>query len=166
MLWRSTKSEGTANFSLYVMLGLVFVGGMASSGLWALTDADRFNSQEAERNKLLALQSDVKGLREELGPGGEDLKNQLDRVVGYIGRNYQTSPTYEETLKRLSLQSQTNVADIAIRVTIAVLTIFLVQVFFSVYKYNRHLAIMHARGQDRGPRAGRERRGRAEGAQP
>lgn len=49
---------------------------------------------------------------------------------------------YEATLERLKEESKSNYADIAIRVTIAVLTIFLVQVFFSVYKYNRHLAIM------------------------
>jgi hypothetical protein len=141
---RSMKSEHVASISMIIMIVLVMVGGMASFGLWAFTHADRISSLEAERNKLISLQADMKEVRDKLTTGSEDAKAQLDRLIKFIDQNYSTSESFKETLNRLSVQSQTNYADIAIRVTIAVLTIFLVQVFFSVYKYNRHLAIMLA----------------------
>jgi hypothetical protein len=144
VLDRSAKSERTAGFSLMIMIALVMVGGMTSFGLWFLTHADRINTLEAERNKLILLQTETKDVLDKLGPGYEDAKAQLDRLIKFIDKNYSTSTSYEATLNKLSLQSQSNYADIAIRVTIAVLTIFLVQVFFAVYKYNRHLAIMLA----------------------
>lgn len=144
VLRRSMKSERAASFSLTIMLTLVMIGGMASFGLWVFTHADRVSTLEAERNKLISLQAEMREIRDKLGTGSEELKAQFDRLFKYIEQNYSTSASYEATLNKLSLQSQTNLADIAIRVTIAVLTIFLVQVFFSVYKCNRHLAIMLA----------------------
>jgi hypothetical protein len=144
VMGRSMKSEHVASFSLIIMIVLVLVGGMASFGLWAFTHADRISSLEAERNKLISLQADIKEVRDKFSTSSEDAKARLDRLIKFIDQNYSTSESYKEALNRLSIQSQTNYADIAIRVTIAVLTIFLVQVFFSVYKYNRHLAIMLA----------------------
>lgn len=141
---RSMKSERQANFSLTIMLILVMIGGMASFGLWAFTHADRISTLEAERNKLIALQEGFKDARDKLDPNNVELKERLDRLIKFIEQNYSNSESYKDSLSRLSQQSQTNYADIAIRVTIAVLTIFLVQVFFAVYKYNRHLANMLA----------------------
>jgi len=141
---RSSQSERMASFSLVVMLVLVLIGGMASFGLWAFTHADRISSIETERNKLTFLQAEMQQINEKLASSNPAATAQLDRLFSFIDQNYKTSATYEATLNRLSQQSQTNYADIAIRVTIAVLTIFLVQVFFAVYKYNRHLAIMLA----------------------
>jgi hypothetical protein len=137
---RSMKSERVASFSLTIMLILVMIGGMASFGLWIFTHADRINSLEAERNKLVSLQAEMKIVRDKLGLGSDEAKARLDPFINFVDKNYSTSPSYEATLNRLSLQTQSNYADIAIRVTIALLTIFLVQVFFAVYKYNRHLA--------------------------
>jgi hypothetical protein len=139
---RSLKSERIATFSLIVMLVLVLIGGMASFGLWAFTHADRISSIESERNKLTLLQAEMQELKQELTSSDQAAAAKLDRLLKFVDQNYKTSPSYEATLNRLSQQSQSNYADIAIRVTIAVLTIFLVQVFFAVYKYNRHLAIM------------------------
>jgi hypothetical protein len=144
VIGRSIKSESTARFSLTVMLILVMVGGMASFGLWAFTHADRISTLEYERSKLINLENEVKAIRDKLGEGVDTVKPQLDRLLKFIDDNYSDSESYKADLARLSQQSQSNYADIAIRVTIAVLTIFLVQVFFSVYKYNRHLAIMLA----------------------
>jgi hypothetical protein len=141
---RSVKSEQVANFSLTIMLILVMIGGMASFGLWVFTHADRISTLEYERSKLTKLQTEVKEIRDKLGANSESLKPQIDRLLKFIEDNYSESEPYKVAIARLSQQSQTNYADIAIRVTIAVLTIFLVQVFFSVYKYNRHLAIMLA----------------------
>lgn len=138
---RSFKSERMATFSLIIMLILVLIGGMASFGLWAFTHADRISSIEAERNKLTVLQAEMQEIKERLGSSNEATA-KLDQLLRFVDQNYKTSPSYEATLNRLSQQSQSNYADIAIRVTIAVLTIFLVQVFFAVYKYNRHLAIL------------------------
>lgn len=139
---RSVKSEHVANFSMYIMLALVMIGGMASFGLWIFTHADRISTLEAQRKKLITLQEGFKDAQVKLGSNNEELKVQLDRLIKFIDHDYSDSEPYKEAFNRLSLQSQTNYADIAIRVTIAVLTIFLVQVFFAVYKYNRHLAIM------------------------
>lgn len=145
VIWRSIKSERIATFSLRVMIILVIVGSMASFGLWIFTHADRISLLEAEQTRLVRLQGEVKDLKDKLGAGATDeIKAQLDRVNKVIADNYSNEQSFKETMDRLNLQSQTNYADIAIRVTIAVLTIFLVQVFFSVYKYNRHLAIMLA----------------------
>lgn len=134
---RSSKAERAASFSLTVMLILVLVGGMASFGLWVFTHADRIATIESERNKLISLQTEMQGLRNK---SDQELKDRIDRLLKSVEQYYSTSSSYEGTLNRLSTQSQTNLADIAVRVTIAVLTIFLVQVFFSVYKYNHHLA--------------------------
>jgi len=144
IIGRSLKSERIATFSLIIMLFLVSIGGMASFGLWAFTHADRISSIENERNKLVTLQAELQGIKESIGTNNQEITYRLDRLLKFIDQNYKTSPSYESTLNRLSQQSQSNYADIAIRVTIAVLTIFLVQVFFAVYKYNRHLAIMLA----------------------
>ncbi|HXI25594.1 MAG TPA: hypothetical protein VNG71_17135 [Pyrinomonadaceae bacterium] len=141
---RSTKSDRHANFSLAVMLVLVMIGGMASFGLWAFTHADRISTLEAEKNKLTGLQEGFRGAASKLVSNDPTAKDSVDRISKFIQDNYPNSETYRDTLNRLSQQSQTNYADIAIRVTIAVLTIFLVQVFFAVYKYNRHLAIILA----------------------
>lgn len=141
---RSRKSERQSNFSLIVMLILVMIGGMASFGLWAFTHADRISTLEAERNKLITLQQGFKDTQDKIDPNDAELKARLDRLIKFIEQNYSNSESYKDSLNRLSQQSQSNYADIAIRVTIAVLTIFLVQVFFAVYKYNRHLANMLA----------------------
>lgn len=141
VLGRSAKAERAASFSLGVMLILVLVGGMASFGLWVFTHADQISTIEAERKKLLDLASEMEGLR---NSSDQEVKNRADRLLDFVKQNYSNSTTLEGTLSRLTTQSQTNVADIAIRVTIAVLTIFLVQVFFSVYKYNRHLGSLLA----------------------
>lgn len=133
---RSAKAERAASFSLGVMLTLVFVGGMASFGLWVFTHADRIATIENETHKLLALEAEMEGLRDN---PDQELKDRVNRLLDFVKQNYKTTETLEATLNRLTVQSQTNLADIAVRVTIAVLTIFLVQVFFAVYKYNRHL---------------------------
>jgi hypothetical protein len=141
---RSMKSERQANFSLTIMLILVMIGGMASFGLWVFTHADRISTLEAERNKLITLQEGFKDALDKLDPNDAESKARLDRLIKFIEQNYSNSESYKDSLNRLSQQSQSNYADIAIRVTIAVLTIFLVQVFFAVYKYNRHLSNMLA----------------------
>ncbi|MGA9994087.1 MAG: hypothetical protein WBP93_01675 [Pyrinomonadaceae bacterium] len=141
---RSIKSERHANFSLTVMLILVMIGGMASFGLWAFTHAERISTLEDEKNKLIKLQGGIQDALNKLGSNDPEAKQSLERINEFIKNNYPNSETYRDTLNRLSQQSQSNYADIAIRVTIAVLTIFLVQVFFAVYKYNRHLANMLA----------------------
>lgn len=144
VIGRSAKSESAAGFSLGIMLFLVMIGGGASVGLWAFAHAERIKSLEYERSKLLNLQSHVMAVQDKLTAGSEDAKAQLNRLVTFIDDNYKEDEKYKTTLYNLTVQSQTNAADIAIRVTIAVLTIFLVQVFFAVYKYNHYLADMLA----------------------
>jgi hypothetical protein len=144
VLSRSARSERAANFSLTVMLVLVMVGGMASFGLWAFTHADRISTLEKEHGNLIKLQKEMREVQEKLGGDREEVALRLNNLYNFIEQNYSTSANYEATLNSLKLQSQSNYADIAIRVTIAVLTIFLVQVFFSVYKYNHHHANMLA----------------------
>ncbi|HEX8499570.1 MAG TPA: hypothetical protein VF659_03180 [Pyrinomonadaceae bacterium] len=118
---------------------------MASFGLWAFTHADRINTLESERNKILAMERGLELLQARAANADDkELKTSVDSLLKTVKDTYSTSPNYEATLNRLSQQSQTNLPDIAVRVTIAVLTIFLVQVFFSVYKYNRHLSMMLA----------------------
>jgi hypothetical protein len=142
---RSIRSERQANFSLVIMLMLVMVGGMASFGLWALTHADRISTLESETNNLRRLSESFQDVRDKLDSNNEAAaKDSLARLDQFVKDNKLDYQSYKDTLGRLSQQSQLNYGDIAIRVTIAVLTIFLVQVFFAVYRYNRHLAIMLA----------------------
>jgi type II secretory pathway component PulC len=53
---------------------------------------------------------------------------------------YGNKNEYEKVFEDVKKLTQTSWADIAARGTIALLTLFLVQIFFSVYKFNRQLS--------------------------
>jgi hypothetical protein len=69
------------------------------------------------------------------------LYNNLTEVENTIN-NYFTDEDerYSQLFEKTASRAQTDWSEVAIRVTIAVLTLFLVQIFFSVYKYNRQLS--------------------------
>ena len=87
---RTIKTEGVANFSLIIMLILVFVGGMASFGLWAFTHADRINTLEAERNKLISLQNQINEIKGTTTINEEITRAKFDRINKFIDDKYLT----------------------------------------------------------------------------
>lgn len=116
-----------AKTSLLAITIIVVAGIMASYGV------DLFNKYENIR-QLNARASEVGRLLNQV-----DMKGVIDKdSVARIVKEYaQFHKSYAETLLHIEEQSKTSWTDIAMRITIAALTLFLVQVFFHIYKYNK-----------------------------
>jgi hypothetical protein len=134
---RSERTSDNARLSMIIMIVLVLVGGGASVGLWFFGQLDRVRSIEVERNKLVALSSGLETLPHIAGP---DQPKAIAELQNQIQFQFGQNNTYQQFLRDIAERTQTSWPDIAIRVTLAVLTLFLVQIFFAVYKYSQHLS--------------------------
>lgn len=116
-----------AKTSLLAITIIVIAGIMASYGV------DLFNKYENIR-QLNARASEVGRLLKQV-----DIKGVIDKdsVARIVNEYAQFHKSYAETLLHIEEQSKTSWPDIAMRITIAALTLFLVQVFFHIYKYNK-----------------------------
>ncbi|HEX4954889.1 MAG TPA: hypothetical protein VF017_15975 [Thermoanaerobaculia bacterium] len=143
---RSLAAERTSRISMAAMFVLVFIGGGASVGLWMSSHVERLRDVEAERYKVLRLATVMERLEKEAvsSEAREFFQKRAPELLSEIRQNYSHSQSYEQLLKTIQTQSQTSWPDIAIRATIAVLTLLLVQIFFSVYKYHSHQAAVLA----------------------
>jgi len=139
---RSRETADSARLSMLIMILLVLVGGGASVGLWFVSQLDRIRSLELERNKLVHLTSSLEQLSRQNTP---QQAAALKQVQAFIQDNYNAAHSYEVLLRDIADKTQTSWPDIAIRATVAILTLFLVQIFFSVYKYSQHLSNLLAR---------------------
>jgi hypothetical protein len=121
---------------------LVIAGGTTSFGLWWVNHATTANLMEQERAKLISARlalSDSTSFRLHL----EALHTNSESLAAFLARTdalYADSPEYKATLKTIQDQTVNSIPDTAIRVTIGVLTVFLVQIFFAIYKYTSHVA--------------------------
>ena len=199
LLYRANSAERISQFSMVIMIVLVFVGGGSSFGFWVKDRLEIMQTLENERNKLVNLKEGLSGkgyydqmyssfrtrsydvhfyeeietsfnsfvnfletttdfykiIDESKLKSYENLKNsfksakesylqKIDAVLLSIKNNlsdiYGNKNEYEKVFEDVKKSSQTSWADIAARGTIALLTLFLVQIFFSVYKFNRQLS--------------------------
>jgi len=140
-IYRAIKADNSAKSSMIAMSLLVFFGVLASGGMWLYSQADSLRELKHEHLRLTIL-------RHELARFIHTIKEDSSRVslvleVARISENfkemYGEADNYKEALDRIEQKSSTSWPDIAVRVTIAALTLFLVQIFFHVHKYNRRL---------------------------
>jgi hypothetical protein len=134
---RSRQTSEGARLSMIIMILLVLVGGGASVGLWFFGQLDRIRTVELERMKLLHLSTNLDRLSTQTTTQQAENVAQLRR---FVQDNYGQDNSYQALLRDIAAKAQTSWPDIAIRATVAILTLFLVQIFFSVYKYSLHLS--------------------------
>ncbi|MVM35282.1 hypothetical protein GO755_34995 [Spirosoma sp. HMF4905] len=170
MLSRAAYSTRMTNYSLFIMVILVAIGGSASLGTVALNQIDRIREIEIQR-KILDMQHEgynraiesqiVFKRRVDFALKKIIHKTSIDKEIytqiDSLMRNY-VNPTSERSLsnilqegtlgidpyklllEKIERQSTISWPDITLRVAIAALTLFLVQIFFNIYKYNQQQA--------------------------
>lgn len=133
---RSLAAQRTSTVSLVFMIFILIVGGGASIGTTALDELKKVREIELERNKLLRLNEqlvEATTLVMQRDPA-------IDSLVKTLYEQYGNDKSYEIVLQKIERRSQ-NIAtgwqDLAMRISIAVLSLFLVQVFFHIYKFNQ-----------------------------
>ena len=142
LLRRSMESETAARWGMLIMIVLVLVGGGASIGFWFQSQESRIRDLAEERGQLSRLaiklddavaQTKDPGIAKDWTELGQSLKNSLATTKS-------SEALYQQLLNEARISEKTSWQDIAIRATIAILTLFLVQIFFSVFRYNRSLS--------------------------
>jgi hypothetical protein len=72
-----------------------------------------------------------------------ELKNETGNLIA-ANYNGDQNESFDEKISRIEQLTKTSYSDLGIRVTIALLTVFLVQIFFALHKYNQRLAVVLA----------------------
>ena len=119
---RSLSAASMMKASLFVILTIVLLGGGASIGTEALSEFSSTRQLQIQRNTMIELANKIKS-------------DNKQKITDFIQKHY--SDTYEKTLNELKEESALSWERIAMKATIAILTLFLVQVFFNIYKYNQ-----------------------------
>ena len=126
---RAVASTKMLTLSLTIMIILVLAGGAASVGTIALNEVSKVRQLEAERVRLLTITDSLQT--------ADFNADNVKAIQHLIKREYGDEHSYHALLEDIQKQSLISWPDIALRITIAVLTLFLVQVFFHIYKYNQ-----------------------------
>ncbi len=135
--YRANASQKAAFLSLIIIVIIVTVGGGASIGTAALDELKRVRQIEIERGKLLSLNEKLEKLTENNTTPSLDT---AQAIVQFIKENYGNESKYEVVLQKIEKRSQNAITgwqDIVMRISIAVLSLFLVQVFFHIYRFNQ-----------------------------
>ncbi|WP_445454479.1 hypothetical protein [Flavobacterium sp. 25HG05S-40] len=133
ILERANSSNRNTTFSLIIMIIIVIIGGSASFGTVALNEVNKIRELETERIKMLNIITILKD--EQIS--NTDRNNEIKEI---LTSRYGNETSYNEVIKNIEQQSYISWPDIAMRITIAALTLFLVQIFFHIYKYNQQQA--------------------------
>ncbi|WCO03554.1 hypothetical protein [Psychroserpens ponticola] len=128
---RVSISSKRVFFSLIAMIVIVIVGSSASFGTVALNEANKIRELEAERIKMLTTTRLLKNTSD------EKLNEKLTEIKKLIEDRYGKNNDYKVLISNIEKESYISWPDIAMRITIAALTLFLVQIFFHIYKYNQ-----------------------------
>lgn len=134
ILIRVSSSNRAVTFSLIIMVLMVIIGGGASFGTVALSEANKIRELEVERGNLLRLTYLLNH------PDSIKDNNHYKEIRERISLKYGNQNSYKNLLENIEKQSYISWPDIAMRITIAALTLFLVQIFFHIYKYNQQQA--------------------------
>lgn len=128
---RVTLASKRIFFSLIAMIVIVIVGSSASFGTVALNEANKIRELESERIKMLTASRQLKNV------DNENYQEKLKEIQKLIEDKYGKNNDYKELIGNIEKESYISWPDIAMRITIAALTLFLVQIFFHIYKYNQ-----------------------------
>jgi hypothetical protein len=130
VLQRANSSSRITSFSLVTMVVIVIIGGSASFGTLALNEASKIREIEVERQKVVEL-SNVLSITD---------STKYSEIKDLIRASFGEENSYKKLMEKIDKQSYISWPDIAMRIAIAALTIFLVQILFHIYKYNQQQA--------------------------
>lgn len=131
ILYRANASNRVISFTLVIMLVIVAIGGSASFGTVALNEAKKIRELESERLKMLDIVHTIQTA------DSSKLAERNKELREIITSRYGDENSYKNIVENIEKQSYVSWPDIAMRITIAALTLFLVQIFFHIYKYNQ-----------------------------
>lgn len=131
---RVNTSKSTINITFYTILIIVVFGVSFSVGTVALNELSRIRELESTRIDMLKISNK---LTTTVGNDTTKLADLKRDIQDLVSQKYGAENSYEKTLANIEKQTSVSWPDIAMRVTIAALTLFLVQIFFNIYKYNQ-----------------------------
>jgi hypothetical protein len=157
---RAESSAKMTTTALFLMVIIVFIGGGASIGTIALSELNKVREMEQAKKDFVSMKSEIiKYGRSPTTypntveiPALTDTSNAsrsefLSKTQRDINANYNqllkslnttlNDTNYEKLINKIDTTHAISWEDIAMRATIAALTLFLVQVFFHIYKYNQ-----------------------------
>lgn len=150
LFFRVNRSEKTAKLSLAIIVLLVFIGGSISIGTIALDQFSKLRQLEKVRQNMLSAidQIDKRNFQFEVHNSKDStelIERQLDNVVANSIQtaveatfgSLEDTKNYKQLLENIQKKESYNISEIIMRVAIAALTFFLVQVFLKIYKYNQ-----------------------------
>jgi hypothetical protein len=164
MLFRAEASVRTSKFSILIMIILVCIGGTASVGTVALDQFSKVRELEKHRGNLIKLSDQFLGnnLRVTVTRDTSAYEDPYEGSVGsrkrfhtdiYIQDSltlasikytleelYGSKDSYKDIIDKINQQSTFSTNEIIMRISIAALTLFLVQVFFHIYRFNQKQA--------------------------
>ena len=150
LLYRANRSEKTAKLSLVLIVILVFIGGSISIGTIALDQFSKLRQLEKVRQEMLSVvdKLDLNKMRISYLNSKDSIERFTIKHDKDIARSIQESiiitfgsledtKNYKQLLENIQKKESYNISEIIMRVAIAALTFFLVQVFLKIYKYNQ-----------------------------
>jgi hypothetical protein len=150
LLYRANRAEKTAKLSLVAIILLVFIGGSISIGTIALDQFSKLRQLEKVRQEMLTAVNKLNTesyfyeyLNLNNSPEKAIIKHD-SAIAKAIQKNIETTfgsledtKNYKQLLENVQRKESYNISEIVMRVAIAALTFFLVQVFLRIYKYNK-----------------------------
>lgn len=131
LIQRADASRRNILFTIIAIAGIVTVGISFSVGMTAYSEIKKVRELEKTRLELIAITKEITNSDPAKFP---ELKKDIQKI---ISQKYGDEKSYQQTIQNIEKQTVVSWPDIAMRVTIAALTLFLVQVFFNIYKYNQ-----------------------------
>lgn len=129
---RANASNKAIFVNLLIMVIIVIIGGSASFGTVALNEASKIRELETERLKMIEIVNKIQAYD----------STTVKEIKEIISSKYGVETSYKSIMENVEKQSYVSWPDIAMRATIAALTLFLVQIFFHIYKYNQQQAAL------------------------
>lgn len=135
--FRASNAIRMTNTALMMIIGIVLVGGGASIGMAAFNDIQKIRDLELARKNLVVMTNDLKEVKVKMGIFYRSDTAEVSELLKDMNSKLANTSDYKTLLDSLKDKSTISWEDIAMRATIAALTLFLVQVFFQIYKFNQ-----------------------------
>lgn len=145
---RASSAEKSISNSLIIMVVLVFIGGGTTIGTLAFSKASKVRELEIKRIELIEISDSLNKIHSDFSTNSiisdtakfRSISKQLNNIKISIDKKFGQKNTYKDVLDNIQRSEIISWEDIAIRITIAALTLFLIQIFFHIYKYNQQQA--------------------------
>lgn len=150
LLYRANRAEKAARLSLAAIILLVFIGGSTSIGTIALDQFSKLRQMEKVRQEMLFIinKLDIKSANVEVSFPIDSIKmisishdstlsKTIQKTIETTFGSIEDTQNYKQLLENIQKKEIYNISEIIMRVAIAAMTFFLVQVFLRIYKYNK-----------------------------